>query len=190
MICMSTVAPAELIFVMAGRMERKPYGLELYRAGVAPRLVLSVGRFEVSKMGQLDLDCLGALVNLRDNTRPDERHFLVTLDALGIHVENARSPRWSTYGEALALRRYLETHPARSVLVISTDIHLRRVALAFEHVFRNASLEFRYYPVPHSENCWFVIKERLKLVGYTIILSMPEWAVWRLMRLRKGDRRY
>src|ERR1035438_7158796 len=45
-----SVQPVDLIFVMAGRMERKHYGLELYRAGVAPQLVLSVGRFEVSKV--------------------------------------------------------------------------------------------------------------------------------------------
>jgi len=50
-----SVQPCDLIFVLAGRMERKPYGLELYLAGMAPRLVLSVGRFEVSRMHQLGL---------------------------------------------------------------------------------------------------------------------------------------
>src|ERR1035441_3224688 len=48
-----SVEAVDLIFVMAGRMERKQYGLELYRAGIAPRLILSVGRFEVSKMSRL-----------------------------------------------------------------------------------------------------------------------------------------
>ena len=43
-------APADLIFVLAGKMERKRYGLELYRARSAKRLILSVGRFEVSKL--------------------------------------------------------------------------------------------------------------------------------------------
>ncbi len=180
---------ADLIFVMAGRMERKPYGLELYRAGVAPRLVLSVGRFEVSKMGALDLEGLDVLITLRDITPPGERHFFVTVDAVGTHVANAHSPRWSTYGEALALRKYLEEHPARRVLVISTDIHLRRVALAFAHAFRNTPVEFRYGAVPArgewaAKGAGFVIKEKLKLAGYAVILAMPDWAVRRLMRLK------
>jgi uncharacterized SAM-binding protein YcdF (DUF218 family) len=186
---MNPVEPADLIFVMAGRMERKPYGLELYRAGIAPRLVLSVGRFEVSKMSQLDLEGLHALIELRDKTHPDERHFFVTVDATGTHVDNAHSPRWSTYGEALALRQFLEQRPARKVIVISTGVHLRRVALAFAHVFRNAPIEFRYCPVPArfgpvSMGRWFVIKEMTKLAGYAVILSTPAWAIRRLMRLK------
>src|ERR1035438_4258492 len=68
-----SVQPVDLIFVMAGRMERKHYGLELYRAGLAPRLVLSVGRFEVSKMSQLGLECVDQLKSLRDDTPPDRK---------------------------------------------------------------------------------------------------------------------
>jgi uncharacterized SAM-binding protein YcdF (DUF218 family) len=184
-----SVEPADLLFVMAGRMERKPYGLELHRAGVAPRLVLSVGRFEVRKMAQLDLEGMDALVELRDKTRPDERHFFVTLDATGTHIDKVHTPRISTYGEALALRQFLELHPARKVIVISTDVHLRRVALTFSHVFRNTAIEFRYCPVPPRfeqvrKSTWFVIKEMMKLAGYAAILSTPAWAVRRLMRLK------
>ena len=47
------VRPADLIFVIAGAMERKQYGLDLFRAGVSPKLLLSVGRFEVRKMRRL-----------------------------------------------------------------------------------------------------------------------------------------
>src|ERR1700730_17985669 len=63
-----SVEPADFIFVLAGRMERKQYALELYRAQVAPRLILSVGRFEVSRMHTLDVfsaDDLKELVSLR-----------------------------------------------------------------------------------------------------------------------------
>ena len=63
-----TPSPADLIFVLAGKMERKQYGLELYRAGLAPRLVLSVGRFEVSKMPALDLEETPELLRRRDET--------------------------------------------------------------------------------------------------------------------------
>ena len=93
---------------MAGRMERKQYGLELYRAGIAQRLVLSVGRFEVSKMSRLELDGFRELVALRERTQPDERHFFTRVDLSGIHIERAKLQRWSTYGEALGLRQFLE----------------------------------------------------------------------------------
>src|SRR5437773_9541177 len=74
------VQPVDLIFVMAGRMERKQYGLELFRSGVAPRLVLSIGRFEVSKMVNINLEGLVELKTLRDNTLSDERHFFTAVD--------------------------------------------------------------------------------------------------------------
>jgi uncharacterized SAM-binding protein YcdF (DUF218 family) len=183
------VEPADLIFVMAGRMERKPYGLELYRARFAPRLVLSVGRFEVSKMAHLDLEGMHALVELRDQTPADERHFFVSLDGAGVHIDKVRVRRWSTYGEALALRSFLQAHAPRKVIVISTGVHLRRVALAFAHVFRDAPIQFRYCPLPArferiKPPRWFVIKELMKLAGYAVILSAPAWAVQRLMRLK------
>ncbi len=58
------LAPADLIFVLAGKMERKHYGLELYRAGFAKQLLLSVGRFEVSKMSGLSIHFTALSKNL------------------------------------------------------------------------------------------------------------------------------
>ena len=37
---------ADAIFVFAGREERKRLGVELFRSGYTPRLILSVARFE------------------------------------------------------------------------------------------------------------------------------------------------
>ncbi len=190
--------PVDLIFVMAGRMDRKQYGLELYRAGIAPCLVLSIGRFEVSKMSDLDLEGVDQLIAARDNTRPDERHFFLKVDSSGTRIENIRLLRWSTYGEALGLRQFLEKEKARRVIVISTDVHLRRVALTFASVFRRAAVKFLYCRVPcrltilRKQDWWlrsndrrFVITEAMKLVGYRLILSMPAWAIPRLMRLKQ-----
>jgi hypothetical protein len=61
-----TPAPADVIVVLAGKMERKQYGIDLYRAGLAPRLILSVGRFEVSKMPVLNLEKTSELLTRRD----------------------------------------------------------------------------------------------------------------------------
>ena len=192
------VEPVDLIFVMAGRMERKQYGLELYRAGIAPRLVLSVGRFEVSKMARLEWDGFHDLVALRERTLPDDRHFFVEVDTSGIHIERAKLQRWNTYGEALGLRQLLERRNAAKVMIISTEVHLRRVAFTFGKVFRDVPVKFLYCPVSHRleflnsdrwwsrpYDRWFVLNEMAKLAGYVAILSMPGWAIRPLMRLKK-----
>jgi hypothetical protein len=191
-----SVQPVDLIFVMAGRMERKLHGLELYRAGLAPRLVLSVGRFEVSKMWQLDLEGIDELKSLRDETPPGERHFFMTLDVSGVRLEKTKLLRRSTYGEALALRRRLEREDGRRVMVVSTDVHLRRVAFTFSRVFRGTPSQFLYCPVPtrvggmagdnwwkRPTDRWFVINEMAKLAFYWTALSAPEWGARRLMQL-------
>lgn len=180
----------DLIFVMAGRMERKHYGLELYRANVAPRLVLSVGRFEVAKTHPLDLGIFEKLKALRDRIQPDQRHFFVSVDASGVRVENVNLPRWSTYGELLGLRQFLEREGARGIriMIVSTGIHLRRVAFTCSRVFRRSPVEFVYCPVPdrwtRPYDRWFVVKEMVKLAGYRAILPLPPWAARRLMRLK------
>ncbi len=192
-------APADLIYVMAGKMERKDYGLELYQAGLSPRLVLGVGRFEVSKMHKVALEhaVVEELIALRDKTPADQRHFWVNLEASRVSIEKRLLRRWSTYGEILDLQDWLKTQNAQSVMVISTDIHLRRVRLTCAKVFRSAPFDFLYCSVPprfgspRKDGWWtrpgdrrFVIKELMKLMGYWTILSLPGWASRRLMRLK------
>jgi hypothetical protein len=92
----------------------------------------------------------------------------------------------------------VEGRGAGKVMIVSTVVHLRRVAFTVSRVFRNVPVNFVYCPVPprlevlREERWWsraydrrFVVKEMLKLAGYVVILSMPAWAIRRLMRLRK-----
>jgi uncharacterized SAM-binding protein YcdF (DUF218 family) len=147
-------------------------------------------------MSQLNLECIDELKSLRDGTQPGERHFFVSMVGSGFRLEKTKLQRSSTYGEALAFRRLLEHEVARKVMVISTDVHLRRVALTFAAVFRGTPIQFSYCPVPvrlsrmakydwwrRSIDRGFVISEMIKLVGYRMALSTPEWASRRLMRL-------
>lgn len=196
-----SIQPVDLIFVMAGRMERKPYGLELYRAGVAPRLLLSIGRFEVSKMRVFDFESAAELIAQRDRTAPGDRHFFCDINAAGTRIESVKLRRWNTYGEILGLREFLKSDMPRSVMVVSTGVHLRRVAATFGRVFRDVPLEARYCPVPslissvRKEEWWarpqdrkYVLSELMKLAAYRSILRMPDWVVGRLMRLKECRR--
>jgi uncharacterized SAM-binding protein YcdF (DUF218 family) len=192
------VQPVDLIFVMAGRMDRKYYGLELYREGVAPRLVLSVGRYEVSKM-PADWEGTHELKALRDRTPPAERHFFMTAGVSGVGLEKANLLRCSTYGEALAFRSFLQHRQAHTVMVVSTDVHLHRVALTFAAVFKGEPVQFLYCPVPvrfASDNWWrrpvdrrFVGSEIIKLAGYWTALALPGWMAHRLLLLTGWGRK-
>jgi uncharacterized SAM-binding protein YcdF (DUF218 family) len=195
--CDDRPKPVDLIFVMAGRIARKHYGIELLRAGVAPRLVLSTDRFEVSKMSKFGLQGFEELIALRDRTPPDQRYFYWKMSASGGSVEKRKLSRRNTYGEALGLRQFLEEEKAQTVMIVSSAVHLGRVALTFAKVFRNVPVAFIYCPVPsrldglHS-GCWwtrpedrrYVLQETVKLAGYRALLSMPEWAIRLLMPLK------
>jgi hypothetical protein len=164
---------------------------------VAPRLVLSIGHFEVSKMRKIDVEGVDDLIALRKETQPEGRHFFMKMMNSTMHIERPRLERCSTYGEALALQKLLESEPALRVMIISTDVHLRRVALTLSNILPDGTVDFRYCPVPsgfgfltkedwwtHPNDRWFVVKELVKLIGYRAILSTPAWATRRLMRLR------
>ena len=189
--------PADLIFVLAGKMERKRYGLELYQAGFAKRLLLSVGRFEVSKMSGLPVGFTAELRATRDLLPPEKRHFFVQIDESQTRIFTPALRRWNTYGEVLGLRVHLADKLPSRLIVVSTDVHLRRVALVFEKVFRDLAVEFQYCPVPNqqsslSKDRWwtrpddrsYVIRETIKLAGYRFILLLPGFAVRWCMRLR------
>ena len=175
--------PADLIFVLAGRMDRKRYGLEFYRAGIAPRLLLSVGRYEVSKMAAIDFEGLDELIEQRNKLPADQRHFFCEVTGSGTRIEQARLSRWHTYGEILGLWEYLKRRMPRSLIVISSDVHLRRVALTIDKVFPGVHPDVRYYAVPTRDRQYF-LKEMIKLAAYRVIFSLPEALIRRLMRLR------
>jgi uncharacterized SAM-binding protein YcdF (DUF218 family) len=116
----------------------------------------------------------------------------------GARIHTAALRKWNTYGEALGIREYLANDSLGSAIIISTDIHLRRVRAAFEAVFPNPRLRLHYCPVPagasslQKHHWWtraadrqYVIAETVKLAAYRAILRMPNCMVRLAMRLRK-----
>ncbi len=140
--------PADCIFVLAGRQERKAYGLKMWRFGYAPQLILSVGRFEWRKFRELNLESDGGLEACVAQTPPEKRHFLVRLDRQGAFCLAVRPGRLGTRSEARALARYLKDLPVRSLLVVSSPVHLRRVALAFRRTFRRSGIRLTFVAIP------------------------------------------
>ena len=72
-----TPRKADLIFVLAGRMHRKECALELFREGLAPRILLSVGRFEIRRFSKMALPASLDLLKLAQAVPPSQRHYFV-----------------------------------------------------------------------------------------------------------------
>jgi len=173
--------PADAIFVFAGQEDRKDYGLELWRRGLAPVLILSVGRFEWRKLLARELPSDGGLRALVDATPPVRRHFFVTLEGTDGRAEFVERSHFGTRSEAAGLARVVDERGYRSILVVSTAGHLRRVALTVRRaVGRSAEPSFTAVPESaaqlrrddwwrHRAGCAIVLAECLKLPVYALL---------------------
>jgi hypothetical protein len=72
-----TPRKADVIFVLAGRMHRKECALELFRQGLAPRILLSVGRFEIRRFSKMALPASLDVLKLAEAVPPSQRHYFV-----------------------------------------------------------------------------------------------------------------
>lgn len=170
----------DLIFVLAGMQERKPYGLNLFHQGLAPRLILSVARSEVRATAAL-LELPG-LLKLRDNLPPRKRHFWVDLSAGRTDISPAHLKKTNTYWELTGLAQYVaETRPVR-IAIISTSIHLRRVCYCCSRISFFSGTKLSFVAVPEetssfkAQHWWrrredrsYVFSEHLKLAAYRIL---------------------
>lgn len=138
----------DLIFVLAGRSVRKIYGLELFRAGVAPRILFSVARFEVRRFRELGLPVEFDLLPIALPVPAEERHFFVLFGGGAPEVERIAVRRFGTLREIEALGGYLGRHrEIRSVLVVTSAVHLRRVRLCCR-VILPREIHFQMAAVP------------------------------------------
>lgn len=174
-------ASSDLIFVLGGRLERKLYGLKLFKEGLAPRLILSVGRFEVRKTEQLGFEDL-QLRGLSARMPPAERHFFIELSHNVRRVIPARVQRTGTYGELCALTALVGDPVIQSLILVSTSVHLRRVRLCCRRMNALRQRQIRYVPVPEElssfrcEAWWtrpdhwsYVAAEYAKLTAYFVV---------------------
>jgi hypothetical protein len=106
--------------------------VRLFREGVAPRLVLSVGRFEWRRFASLGLPSDGGLVDLVSRTEPRQRHFFVDVRSESVNAEKIEIGLLGTWSEARALSRFVEREGIAKILVISHRQHLRRCLLGLK----------------------------------------------------------
>ena len=105
--------PSDLIVVLAGGAgERLVTGLQLYRAGLASRILITDG------FGYPDL----GMRYLRAGGVPERS------------LRQPLMPSESTYEDALAVRQVVVKDNIRSILVVTSPYHCRRTRLIFDRV--------------------------------------------------------
>ncbi len=172
--------PSDVMFVLAGRPERKSYGLRLFHEGLAPRLILSVGRYEVRQPAYLGLRCAPEVIALARATPIARRHFFVDLCGDSERVVVAGLRARGTFPELRGLADDISAGASRvnSIMMISTGIHLRRVRYCCDRIPFFREKQIHYVAVPDElssfRNDWwkyrkgwrYLTSEYVKLVGY------------------------
>ncbi len=139
---------AGLIFVLAGMVYRKEYALDLFRQGLAPRILFSVSRFEIRRFCRLALPVAVDLLKLAQGVPPSQRHYFVFFEGQKVRVQHVPPGRFGTLTEIAALARWLTENPdIRSVLIVSSATHLRRIRMCCRSLLRPA-LEMTYLATP------------------------------------------
>lgn len=162
---------ADCIFVFAGRPERKTYALELYRAGYAKHLIISVGRFEWRRFLQLSLDDYGGLLELVEATPAPRRHFFVHIDQTGTKAFRIPKRRFGTFGEAMALSGFVERLSIKRLVIISNGFHLRRATNVTRKCCASSEIELIPVAVPNALNSGIRKNWWKTSAGFSLILS-------------------
>jgi len=142
--------PAALIFVLAGHMSRKDYALQLFREGLAPRLLFSVGRFEIRRFSKMVLPIPLDLLKLAQDVPPPRRHYFVLFQGTACRVEHVPPRRFGTLTEIGSLARWLDANPeVQSLILISNETHLRRIRMCCRALLPRGA-EVALLAVPNS----------------------------------------
>jgi len=188
--CADPLTHADLIFVLAGRRSRKPFALELFSRGHAPRLLLSVDRIEIPRFSALPIPAELDLAAIVASIPPRKRHLFV---AFGDHkgdnkteIDIVRPGKAGTLSEIHALASWLKTHAeVTSLLIVSSGSHLRRIRMCCRFLLP-ASFPIRLVAVENDgrlrRDSWWRNRESRMIV----LLEFPKLLLyWPLLHLQR-----
>ncbi|MEK5026371.1 YdcF family protein [Paenibacillus sp. FSL M7-1046] len=128
---------ADVIIVLSGGAGRGEKGAELYKEGYAPYLLLSNSKEYASSSGDM----------------------LQTALALGISQDDIllEHAAQSTYQNAELTLPIMKQNGFSSAIVVSSDFHMRRVKLLFDHIYKNSGIELTYISSDsgYNANTWW-----------------------------------
>ena len=123
-----TIEPADVLIVLGGNTERELYAAELYKQGLAPKIIMtSCGRFAQQMAA---------------------RAIKAGVDDKAIIIENKSG---STYDNARYSKDLVLEHNFKSAIVVSSPYHMRRSKLVFERVFKHSGIKLIYCAAKKSD---------------------------------------
>jgi len=148
---------SDAIIVLGGEMngERTRKGAELYREGIAPKMMLSDG----TKMSW-------RTAAIR------EMYDLAVLEGVPESSLLKEERSRSTYENALFTRELMEQQGLRSAVVVTSDWHMKRSAFVFDKVYQGSGIELHYCGAPDDRSdfdAWWKDGEKQQVV-------LSEWA--------------
>lgn len=118
---------ADVLITLGGDSEREIYAAELYRLGLAPKIIMSGCGSSASKMAN--------------------KAIKAGVDAGDILLEEYAE---STYENALYSKEIVLAQNFKSAIIVTSPYHMRRTKLAFERVFKNTGVKLLYSPTKDS----------------------------------------
>ena len=162
--------PADAIFAFAGGQERKTLAAELWRAGRAPALLVSVGRFEWRRFPGLGLPD-GGLVSLVEATPYWRRHFFVLIEGGDARARLIEARPFGTRHEARSLVALMRERGFRSVVVVTSAVHERRASLTLARAARDLDATFSFVTVPEDRDPYGAARWLRTRNGIRVVLS-------------------
>lgn len=169
---------ADAIVVLSGAAaykERTRYAAEVFKAGRAPRIILTNDNYKGGWSAEKERNPFYyelESTELQRNGVPADR-----IDVLPEPVDG-------TYEETLLIKRYAESKGLNSILVVTSAYHSRRAWWTLRKVFRGSSLSVGLEPVapgvqmPQAATWWLQIRgweavptEYAKMVYYWLRIA-------------------
>jgi hypothetical protein len=176
---------ANLIFVLAGLPSRKSFALDLFQSRLAPRILFSVGRYEIRRFASFSLPQQIDLLEMAQSVPPPLRHYFVYFADQKFEVQRILASGFGTMREIDALAQWLEARPdITSLLIVSSGFHLRRLRLCCRVLLhRNLNLHFLAVPgeIPPTYSAdgharrqvrKVVLEELAKIFCYSLVLPL------------------
>jgi uncharacterized SAM-binding protein YcdF (DUF218 family) len=161
----TALAPADVIVVLSGSAvyrERTQRAVEYYRQGLGDHILLTNDNMK------------GGWSSSQQRNPFFYEHARDNLSLLGVPADRIEVlPRMvsSTYDEAVALREYAVANKLRSLLVVTSAYHSRRVSWTFGKVFRQTGIRINVQCVETGEQTPPPLTWWLYLRGWQMVVG-------------------
>lgn len=137
--------PADLIVVISGTLPEIHYGLDLFHQGYGKKM-LFLGHFPV-ELAVISQDPFAVMEKPWDEIAA---HMAVNAGVPADALLFSDAFDNSTYDRVASLIRTAQANEQRSMIIVTSPVYSRRVALSTRHILQDTAPTFRLAPTPQS----------------------------------------